>query len=190
MQGEREQRIRLRRSTRKRIAVSSEVPLLGEVILIDSSGNGYDSIAIGDGRTRAMNLRIFPLNVSTGSIFLGSINTTVVPGQPSQDSFYLASEPGYYRHFGLTVEPGEVTFFRWQYSGWSKISSKLIQADDRLDRNSTNPVQNRVVTRKLEELENKIPVVDEEFSGESRNAIMNGTVTNKIHEMDDWYVEN
>ena len=190
MQGEREQRIRLRRSTRKRIAVSSEVPLLGEVILIDSSGNGYDSIAIGDGRTRAMNLRIFPLNVSTGSIFLGSINTTVVPGQPSQDSFYLASEPGYYKHFGLTVEPGEVTFFRWQYSGWSKISSKLIQADDRLDRNSTNPVQNRVVTRKLEELENKIPVIDEEFSGESRNAIMNGTVTNKIREMDDWYVEN
>lgn len=190
MQGEREQRIRLRRSTRKRIAVSSEVPLLGEVILIDSSGNGYDSIAIGDGRTRAMNLRIFPLNVSTGSIFLGSINTTVVPGQPSQDSFYLASEPGYYKHFGLTVEPGEVTFFRWQYSGWSKISSKLTQADDRLDRNSTNPVQNRIVTRKLEELENKIPIIDEEFSGESRNAIMNGTVTNKIREIDDWYVEN
>ena len=189
MQGEREQRIRLRRSTRKRIAVSSEVPLLGEVILIDSSGNGYDSLAIGDGRTKAKYLKIFPLNVSTGSVFLGSINTTVVPGQPSQDSFYLASEPGYYRHFGLTVEPGEVTFFRWQYSGWSKISSKIIQVDDKLDRNSTNPVQNRVITRKLEEIEDKIPVVDEEFSGESRNAIMNGTVTNKIREIDDWYVD-
>ena len=189
MQGEREQRIRLRRSTRKRIAVSSEVPLLGEVILIDSSGNGYDSLAIGDGRTKAKYLKIFPLNVSTGSVFLGSINTTVVPGQPSQDSFYLASEPGYYRHFGLTVEPGEVTFFRWQYSGWSKISSKIIQIDDKLDRNSTNPVQNRVITRKLEEIEDKIPVVDEEFSGESRNAIMNGTVTNKIREIDDWYVD-
>lgn len=189
MQGEREQRIRLRRSTRKRIAVSSEVPLLGEVILIDSSGNGYDSLAIGDGRTKAKYLKIFPLNVSTGSVFLGNINTTVVPGQPSQDSFYLAGEPGYYKHFGLTVEPGEVTFFRWQYSGWSKISSKIIQVDDKLDRNSTNPVQNRVITRKLEEIEDKIPVVDEEFSGESRNAIMNGTVTNKIREIDDWYVD-
>lgn len=190
MQGEREQRIRLRRSTRKRFSVSSEVPLLGEVILIDSSGEGFDSLAIGDGRTRAMNLKIFPLNVSAGSVFLGSIDTTVVPGQPSRDSFYLASEPGYYKHFGLTVEPGEVTFFRWQYGGWSKVSMKTIVIDDHLDRNSKNPVQNRVITRKLEEIENKIPVVDEEFSGESRNAIMNGTVTNKIHEIDDWYVEN
>ena len=67
---------------------------------------------------------------------------------------------------------------------------KAIQIDDKLDRNSKNPVQNRVITRKLEELENKIPIIDEEFSGESRNAIMNGTVTNKIHEIDDWYIEN
>jgi hypothetical protein len=188
MQGE-VQRIRLRRSTRKRFSVSSEVPLLGEVILIDSSGSGYDSLAIGDGRTRAMNLKIFPLNVSPGSVFLGSIDTSVIPGQPTRDSFYLASEPGYYRHFGFTVEPGEVTFFRWQYSGWSKLSSKIMTIDDTLDRNSKNPVQNRAITRKLEEIESKIPIVDREFSRESENAIMNGTVTNKIHEIDDWYID-
>lgn len=189
MQGEREQRIRLRRSTRKRFSASSEVPLLGEVILIDSSGSGYDSLAIGDGRTRAMNLKIFPLNVSAGSVFLGNINTTVVPGQPSRDSFYLASEPGYYRHFGLTVEPGEVTFFRWQYGGWSKVTARVITIDEQLDRNSKNPVQNRAITRKLEEIENKIPKVDREFSGESENAIMNKTVTGKIHELDDWHID-
>ena len=188
MQGE-VQRIRLRRSTRKRFSVSSEVPLLGEVILIDSSGEGFDSLAIGDGRTRAMNLKIFPLNVSAGSVFLGNINTTVVPGQPSRDSFYLASEPGYYRHFGLTVEPGEVTFFRWQYGGWSKVTARVITIDEQLDRNSKNPVQNRVITRKLEEIESKIPIVDENFSGESRNAIMNKTVTGKIHELEDWHID-
>ena len=188
MQGE-VQRIRLRRSTRKRFSVSSEVPLLGEVILIDSSGNGFDAVAIGDGRTRAMNLKIFPLNVSAGSVFLGNINTAIVPGQPSRDSFYLASEPGYYKHFGLTVEPGEVTFFRWQYSGWSKVSMKVITVDDHLDKESKNPVQNRVIAKKLEEIENKIPKVDREFSGESENAIMNGTVTNKIHELEDWHVD-
>jgi hypothetical protein len=186
MQGE-VQRIRLRRSTKKRFSVSSEVPLLGEVILIDSSGSGYDSLAIGDGRTRAMNLKIFPLNVSAGSVFLGSIDTTIVPGQPSRDSFYLASEPGYYRHFGLTVLPGEVTFFRWQYGGWSKLSSKIITIDDTLDRNSKNPVQNRVITRKLEEIENKIPTVDRDLSGESENAIMNSTVHDILYE---WYSDN
>jgi hypothetical protein len=186
MQGE-VQRIRLRRSTRKRFSVSSEVPLLGEVILIDSSGSGYDSLAIGDGRTKAMNLKIFPLNVSAGSVFLGSIDTTVVPGQPTRDSFYLASEPGYYRHFGLTVLPGEVTFFRWQYGGWSKLSSKIITIDDALDRNSKNPVQNRVITRKLEEIESKIPIVDRDLSGESENAIMNSTVHNILYE---WYSDN
>lgn len=183
----REQRIQHRRSTRNRISVSNEVPLLGEVILIDSSGNGYDALAIGDGRTRARDLRIFPLSVSTGSIFLGSIDLTVNPGQPSQDSFYLASESGYYEYFGITVEPGEVAFFRWQYSGWSKISTKIVTVDSELDENSTNPVQNRVITGKLKEIENKIPKVDRDLSGESENAIMNSTVHNILYE---WYSDN
>ena len=185
---ERDQRIKLRRSTRKKISTSEEMPQNGEVVLIDSSGNGYDSLVIGDGKTKAKDLRIFPLNVSTGSIFLGSIGVTMDPGQPSQDSFYLASESGYYKHFGITVEPGEVAFLRWQYSGWSKLSVKIITVDNKLNRDSTNPVQNRVITRKFEELEGRIPKVDRDLSGESENAIMNCTVHDKIEEFE-WYID-
>jgi hypothetical protein len=182
-------RIKLRRGTRAKLSRSTEVLYSGEVVLIDSSGNGYDSLVIGNGKTQAKELQLIPLNVSSGSVFLGLANPDTIPGKPAQESFYLAEGPGNYRRFGLEVKPGEVAFLRWQNLGWSKISIEPIKVDSVLSLESTNPVQNKVITRKLNELEGRIPTIDSELSRESENPVMNRTVTNKICEIDDWYVD-
>lgn len=181
-------RIKLRRGTRAKLSRSSEVLYAGEVVLVDSSGNGYDSLVIGNGKTQAKELQLIPLNVSSGSVFLGLANPETIPGKPAQESFYLAEGPGNYRRFGLEVRPGEVAFLRWQNLGWSKISIEPIKVDSVLSLESTNPVQNKVITKRLNELEEKIPEIDSELSRESENPVMNRTVTNKICEMDDWYI--
>ena len=182
------QRIKLRRGTRARLEMSNEVLYSGEVALINSSGNGYDSLVIGDGQTEAKELTLIPLKVTPGSIFLGKANPSTVPGSPMQDSFYLAGQPGDYRKFGIIVEPGEVAFLRWQNEGWSKVSIEPIKVDSELSLESENPVQNKVITQKLNELEQSIPTIDSELSGESENPVMNRTVTKKIGELEDWYV--
>lgn len=61
------QRIKLRRGTREALKNSTEILENGELVLINSSGNGYDSLVIGNGRTEAKGLDLIPLNhCSTG----------------------------------------------------------------------------------------------------------------------------
>ena len=182
------QRIKLRRGTADTLQTSKEVLLDGELVLINSKGQGYDSLIIGNGKTAIKDLEVIPLHVKPGSVFLGPANPDTIPGRPLQDCFYLATRPGDYTRFGLQVEPGEVAFLRWQNIGWSKVSVRLIQVDSELSEESENPVQNKAITQELRRLENLIPQVDEELSGESRNPVQNRAVTHKIEEINDWYV--
>ena len=179
------QRIKLLRETADALLESNVVLGDGEICLIDSSGNGYDSLVIG---------KLIPLNVSKGSVFLGTANPGTIPGTPTQSVFYLAKTGGSYSGFGnMTVEPGEIAFLVYRYGGWNKLN--IIQVDEELSETSTNPVQNKTVTLALKDLETKIVEgaikvpVDSEFSDESENPIMNRTVTRKFGEFD-WYVEN
>ena len=186
------QRIKLLRETADALLESNVVLGDGEICLIDSSGNGYDSLVIGNGQTEARSLKLIPLNVSKGSVFLGTAIPETIPGTPTQQVFYLAKTAGAYSGFGnMTVEPGEIAFLVYRYGGWSKI--KIIQVDEELSETSTNPVQNKVLYRALKDLEDKIVEgaikvpIDSEFSDESENPIMNRTVTRKFNEFD-WYV--
>lgn len=188
------QRIKLLRETADALLESNVVLGDGEICLIDSSGNGYDSLVIGNGQTEARSLKLIPLNVSKGSVFLGTANPGTIPGTPTQSVFYLAKTGGSYSGFGnMTVEPGEIAFLVYRYGGWNKLN--IIQVDEELSETSTNPVQNKTVTLALKDLETKIVEgaikvpVDSEFSDESENPIMNRTVTRKFGEFD-WYVEN
>lgn len=51
-----------------------------------------------------------------------------------------------------------------------------IKVDDNLSSTSTNPVQNKVVTNKITQIEKAIPIVDEALSENSTNAIQNKAV--------------
>lgn len=188
------QRIKLLRETADALLESNVILEEGEICLIDSSGNGYDSLVIGNGETEARSLRLIPLNVSKGSVFLGTASPGTIPGIPTQSVFYLAKQSGSYTGFGnMIVEPGEIAFLVYRYGGWNKIN--IIQVDTELNETSTNPVQNKVLYRAIKDLENKIVEgtikvpVDSEFSNESENPIMNRTVTQKFNEFD-WYVGN
>lgn len=179
------QRIKFMRGLLRDLQTSDKVLLDGEVCLIASDINvGYDSLIIGDGTTVAKKLNLIPLNVSKGTIFLGVATTETIPGTPNQDCFYMAGEAGTYRGFGIIVEPGEIAFFKWQNLGWIKLSIKTpLVIDSELSLESENPVQNKVITRALKELEER---VDEDFSETSENPIMNKTVTNRFNDFD-WY---
>ena len=185
------QRIKLLRETADALLESNVVLGDGEICLIDSSGNGYDSLVIGNGQTEARSLKLIPLNVSKGSVFLGTAIPETIPGTPTQQVFYLAKTAGSYNGFGnIIVEPGETAFLVYRYGGWNKIN--IIQVDEELSETSTNPVQNKVIYKALKDLEDKIVEgaikvpVDSEFSDESENPIMNRTVTRKFNEWD-WY---
>lgn len=185
------QRIKLLRETADALLESNVVLGDGEICLIDSSGNGYDSLVIGNGQTEARSLKLIPLNVSKGSVFLGTAIPETIPGTPTQQVFYLAKKQGSYNGFGnIIVEPGETAFLVYRYGGWNKIN--IIQVDEELSETSTNPVQNKVIYKALKDLEDKIVEgaikvpVDSEFSDESENPIMNRTVTRKFNEWD-WY---
>jgi len=186
------QRIKLLRETADALLERNVVLGDGEICLIDSSGNGYDSLVIGNGQTEARSLKLIPLNVSKGSVFLGMANSMTIPAAtPTCPVYYLASDSGTYEGFGnIVIEPGEIVFLVYRYGGWSKI--KIIQVDEELSETSTNPVQNKVLYRALKDLENKIVEgaikvpVDSEFSDESENPIMNRTVTRKFSEFN-WY---
>lgn len=193
------QRVKLLRETAENLLLSNVILGDGEVCLINASGvegNGYDSLIIGNGETEARSLKLIPLNVNKGSVFLGlAVPQTIPPSAaPGTSLFYLAQEGGTYEGFGgLIVEPGEIAFLVYRYAGWSKMT--ILQVDEELSEESTRPVQNRTVTLALKNLEKKITEgqlsipVDAEFSEESENPIMNRTVTTKFKEYDDWYVE-
>jgi hypothetical protein len=196
------QRIQLLRSSSENWKSSERILLKGEVCLVmNETETGYNSLVIGDGQTMAKSLdRIF-LGVKDGSVFLGIANPSTDPGIPAQNSYFITNIPGVYGNFGgLQVNSGELAFLCWQGSGWNKLFVAL--ADDRLDTTSSNPIQNKVVASKFEDLERKVitgikvngvskPVtentvnltVDSSLSGESENPIMNRVV----HEALGWY---
>lgn len=185
------QRIKLLRDTAESLNQSEAVLLQGEICLVNSGDSGYDSLVIGDGVTKANSLKLIPLNVSKGSVFLGKANPMTIPGTPTDPVFYVATEGGTYEGFGnLVVENGEITILAYRYGGWNKIT--ILQVDSELSETSENPVQNKVVTKAIKNLEEAIiggdikVFTDEEFSDESENPVMNRTITKKFKEFE-WY---
>ena len=186
------QRIKLLRDTAQSLLSSNVVLMDGEVCLIDSTGDdAYDSLVIGDGVTKARSLNLIPLNVSKGAVFLGTANLQTIPGTPTGQVFYLATQAGTYEGFGnAVVNAGEIAFLLYRYGGWNKIT--VLQVDSSLSESSENPVQNKVVYRALKDLENKIingeitGPIDSELSDISENPIMNKAVSTKFNEFD-WY---
>ena len=201
-------RICLLKSTYERLKESVITLLPGEICLVDTDGTGYDSLVVGDGKTQAKDLSMIPLNVTKGAVFLGIANKETNPGTPNQRVFYLSAESGTYDNLGgVKVEEGSIALIMWDTEEWKSL--RLFKVASELNEGSLNPVQNKIITKKLTDLEtNTIKVVtiigvalergeggvinlivDEAFSTTSKNPIMNKTVTNKINEFG-WYAGN
>ena len=198
------QRVTLLKGTLDDLNASTAILKKGELCLIDSNENGYDSLVIGDGIHEARLLKLIPLNVSQGSVFLGIANIETDPGIPQNDVFYITGTEGTYTNFGgIIINKGEIVFLVYRYESWNKVV--ILTIDSELDETSENPVQNKIVTAKLKELEGKmihtIKVngtvqtktngavdlrVDASFSDVSENPIMNSTITAKFNEFN-WY---
>lgn len=201
-------RICLLKSTYERLKESVITLLPGEICLVDTDGTGYDSLVVGDGKTQAKDLSMIPLNVTKGAVFLGIANKETNPGTPNQRVFYLSAESGTYNNLGgVKVEEGSIALIIWDTEEWKSL--RLFKVDSELNEGSLNPVQNKIITKKLTDLENNMIkvvtingvalergeggvinlIVDEAFSTTSKNPIMNKTVTNKINEFS-WYEGN
>lgn len=201
-------RICLLKSTYERLKESVITLLPGEICLVDTDGTGYDSLVVGDGKTQAKDLSMIPLNVTKGAVFLGIANKETNPGTPNQRVFYLSAESGTYDNLGgVKVEEGSIALIIWDTEEWKSL--RLFKVDSELNEGSLNPVQNKIITKKLTDLENNVIkvvtingvalergeggvinlIVDEAFSTTSKNPIMNKTVTNKINEFS-WYEGN
>lgn len=201
-------RICLLKSTYERLKESVITLLPGEICLVDTDGTGYDSLVVGDGKTQAKDLSMIPLNVTKGAVFLGIANKETNPGTPNQRVFYLSAESGTYDNLGgVKVEEGSIALIIWDTEEWKSL--RLFKVDSELNEGSLNPVQNKIITKKLIDLENDMIkvvtingvalergeggvinlIVDEAFSTTSKNPIMNKTVTNKINEFG-WYEGN
>lgn len=201
-------RICLLKSTYERLKESVITLLPGEICLVDTDGTGYDSLVVGDGKTQAKDLSMIPLNVTKGAVFLGIANKETNPGTPNQRVFYLSAESGTYDNLGgVKVEEGSIALIMWDTEEWKSL--RLFKVDSELNEGSLNPVQNKIITKKLTDLENNMIkvvtingvalergeggvinlIVDEAFSTTSKNPIMNKTVTNKINEFS-WYEGN
>lgn len=201
-------RICLLKSTYERLKESVITLLPGEICLVDTDGTGYDSLVVGDGKTQAKDLSMIPLNVTKGAVFLGIANKETNPGTPNQRVFYLSAESGTYNNLGgVKVEEGSIALIMWDTEEWKSL--RLFKVDSELNEGSLNPVQNKIITKKLIDLENDMIkvvtingvalergeggvinlIVDEAFSTTSKNPIMNKTVTNKINEFS-WYEGN
>lgn len=63
-------------------------------------------------------------SLGAGYQFIGVATTSTNPGTPDQNVFYIASQPGTYSNFGLTVDDGEVAVFKWAGS-WSKETTEI-----------------------------------------------------------------
>lgn len=203
------QTIKLKKCTTDVLIKSKAILQDGEVCLISTKDDSiYDSLVIGNGQKEAKDLGLVPLNVQKGSTFLGMVAPTYVPGTPRSNVFYLAERAGEYKGFGnIQVNKGEVAFIQWMNGGWSKLSVNPLVVDSELSEDSDNPVQNKVVTKRLGELESlmiknitmsgvsleknedgtvNIPV-DTKLSTESINPVQNKAVTQKFADLDDWY---
>lgn len=201
-------RICLLKSTYERLKESVITLLPGEICLVDTDGTGYDSLVVGDGKTQAKDLSMIPLNVTKGAVFLGIANKETNPGTPNQRVFYISAESGTYDNLGgVKVEEGSIALIMWDTEEWKSL--RLFKVDSELNEGSLNPVQNKIITKKLTDLENNVIkvvtingvalergeggvinlIVDEAFSTTSKNPIMNKTVTNKINEFS-WYEGN
>lgn len=201
-------RICLLKSTYERLKESVITLLPGEICLVDTDGTGYDSLVVGDGKTQAKDLSMIPLNVTKGAVFLGIANKETNPGTPNQRVFYISAESGTYDNLGgVKVEEGSIALIMWDTEEWKSL--RLFKVDSELNEGSLNPVQNKIITKKLTDLENNMIkvvtingvalergeggvinlIVDEAFSTTSKNPIMNKTVTNKINEFS-WYEGN
>jgi hypothetical protein len=198
------QRITLLKGTLEDLQQVKSILLEGEISLVASGDSGYDSLVIGDGKTEARLLKLIPLNVSKGSVFLGVANPETKPGTPTQSVFYIANKPGTYDNFNLIIKSGEIAFFSYSPSEkWKKIS--ILTTDTELSETSENLVQNKIITKALKDLENRIIeritingvevlkingtinlTVDSEFSNQSENPLMNRTISQRMDEME-WY---
>lgn len=61
-------------------------------------------------------------NIGAYRTFAGVATLSTAPGTPDQNVFYIASTPGVYANFGLTVNNGEIATFIVGTNGWSKLT--------------------------------------------------------------------
>ena len=198
------QRLTLLKGTIDELLSTEAILYDGEICLISSMGKGYDSLVIGDGITKAKNLSLISLNISKGAVFLGIANKETNPGKPNQNVFYITNDYGTFPWFGgINIKEGSISLLKWNSQEWEVI--ELIKIDSELDEESYNPVQNKIITKKLKDLEKEIIKsitvngveikrtgntidlkVDDTLSDSSVNPIMNKTITAKINEFN-WY---
>ena len=86
----------------------------------------------------------------------------------------------------ITADEYKNSFFIYNGSSWTMASgggSGIV--DDTLSTVSTNPVQNKVITNRINQVAASIPIVDTTLSPTSTNTIQNKVVTNALSEKQD-----
>ena len=185
-------RLELLRSSLEDLERSSVILLDGEPCLISSNETGYNSLIIGDGKTRASELPKVVLNRTGGCEFLGIALPDTDPGNPLGNVFYFAKEPGYYYNFGgIQVGDGEIVILVWKYESWTKITLLEQTLDSSVVLGQLRDIKDRAVfgvkigdkeIKRNEEGVIEIPV-DEELNQNSTNPIQNKAVYDAL----DWY---
>lgn len=106
------------------------------------------------------------------SLYAGVAIPSTNPGITDQSAFYLASTPGTYVNFaGYTVEAGEIVVFYNSRGGWfmdviARLSGGgIVNVDPALSDTSTNPVENRVITDALNDMDERVTALEEGGGG-------------------------
>ena len=64
-------------------------------------------------------------SLGAGFAFAGIASFSTTPGEPDGKVFYIATEPGTYASFGLSVGNGELAFFMWDGTSWYKQAAAI-----------------------------------------------------------------
>lgn len=81
-----------------------------------------------------------------------------------------------------TGKRGEIDLDANTFTEYSE-DTPSITVDTELDTNSENPVQNKVITKKIDELEASIPEVDTYIDSESENPVQNKVIYSEVESM-------
>ena len=168
--------IQLRRDTLNNWKIKNPILDPGEIGLISISGDSYDKMVIGNGSANFNDLEKIPLNTNGTLGYGGLADNTVVPvTKQGIGAFWFVPSPGLYTNYGgIQVYPSEVAFLVWTGSTWKKESIKM-PVDDILNASSENPVQNKVVFEKFEELEKAAKSSGNDILGKLNDEILNRT---------------
>lgn len=64
-------------------------------------------------------------SLGAGFAFAGIASFSTTPGEPDGKVFYIATEPGTYASFGLSVGNRELAFFMWDGTSWYKQAAAI-----------------------------------------------------------------